>query len=224
MIAVGTRPGPAADGRVRRAHRARLRRDPPPDRCPTSLVVVGAGVIGIEYASMFAALGTKVTVVEQRERAARVLRLRGRRGAAVPPARPGRDVPVRRGRCVGVERHDGGTITHLQSGKRIPADTVMYSAGRQGATDELDLGAAGIEADDRGRIAVDEHYRTSVEHIYAVGDVIGFPSLAATSMEQGRLAAAHACGDRRRGRSPSCCRSASTPSPRSASSAGPRRS
>ena len=95
---------------------------------------------------------------------------------------------------VGVDEHDGGTITHLRSGKRILADTVLYSAGRQGATDALDLGTVGIEADSRGRISVDEHYRTSVEHIYAVGDVIGFPSLAATSMEQGRLASAHACG------------------------------
>jgi NAD(P) transhydrogenase len=94
----------------------------------------------------------------------------------------------------GVDEHDGGTLTHLKSGKRIPADTVLYSAGRQGATDALTLENVGIEADARGRISVDEHYRTSVDHIYAVGDVIGFPSLAATSMEQGRLAAAHACG------------------------------
>ena len=82
-----------------------------------------------------------------------------------------------------------GTVTTLASGKRIPADTVMYSAGRQGATDALDLEAAGLDADARGRIKVDDHFRTEVEHIYAVGDVIGFPALAATSMEQGRLAA-----------------------------------
>jgi NAD(P) transhydrogenase len=88
-----------------------------------------------------------------------------------------------------------GTITTLASGKRIPAETVMYSAGRQGATDCLELTAAGIEADKRGRITVDNHFRTSVEHIYAVGDVIGFPALAATSMEQGRLAALHALGE-----------------------------
>ena len=88
-----------------------------------------------------------------------------------------------------------GAITVLESGKRIPADTVMYSAGRQGMTDGLQLEAAGLAADHRGRIKVDEHYRTEVPHIYAVGDVIGFPSLAATSMEQGRLAAHHACGE-----------------------------
>jgi NAD(P) transhydrogenase len=94
-----------------------------------------------------------------------------------------------------VQRHPGGAVTVLESGKRIAADTVMYSAGRQGVTAELGLDAAGLSADERGRISVDEFYRTSVEHIYAVGDVIGFPALASTSMEQGRLAAHHACGE-----------------------------
>src|SRR6185312_16286199 len=116
-------------------------------RVPGSLVVVGAGVIGIEYASMFAALGTRVTVAS------------------------------------------------LASGKRVAADMVMYSAGRQGVTDDLDLEKAGLAADKRGRIEVDGEYRTSVPHIFAVGDVIGFPALAATSMDQGRLAACHAFGE-----------------------------
>ncbi|MET0915772.1 MAG: FAD-dependent oxidoreductase, partial [Jiangellaceae bacterium] len=79
--------------------------------------------------------------------------------------------------------------------KKIVADTVMYSAGRQGQTDDLALEAAGLTADKRGRIDVDTNYRTAVENIYAVGDVIGFPALASTSMEQGRLAAHHACGE-----------------------------
>jgi NAD(P) transhydrogenase len=94
-----------------------------------------------------------------------------------------------------VEARPEGAIASLRSGKKIPADTVLYSAGRQGATDELKLEAAGLTADARGRIAVDEFFRTAVPHIYAVGDVIGFPALAATSMEQGRLAAHHACGE-----------------------------
>ena len=89
----------------------------------------------------------------------------------------------------------GGTVTALASGKRIPADCVLYSAGRQGSTDGLDLAAAGLEADRRGRLQVDKQFRTGVEHIYAVGDVIGFPALAATSQEQGRLAAYHAFGE-----------------------------
>ncbi len=91
-----------------------------------------------------------------------------------------------------VVNSSSGTITTLVSGKRVAADTVMYSAGRQGVTADLNLEAAGLEADSRGRLHVDEHYRTKVEHIYAVGDVIGFPALAATSMDQGRLAASHA--------------------------------
>ena len=163
------------------------------EKVPEALLVVGAGVIGIEYASMFAALGTRVTVVEARPQlldfcdseVVEALRYHLRDLNVV--FRLNEEV-------VGVDEHDGGTITHLKSGKRILADTVLYSAGRQGATDGLELGNVGIEADARGRISVDEHYRTSVEHIYAVGDVIGFPSLAATSMEQGRLASAHACG------------------------------
>jgi NAD(P) transhydrogenase len=94
----------------------------------------------------------------------------------------------------GVEKHPTGAIAHLASGKRVPADAVLYSAGRQGATDDLGLDQAGLTADRRGRIAVNARYRTSVRHIYAVGDVIGFPSLAASSMEQGRLAACNAFG------------------------------
>jgi len=163
-------------------------------RIPDSMVVVGAGVIGIEYASMFAALGTKVTVVERRERMLEFCDLEivealkyHLRDLAVT-FRFGENVKA-------VEKRPGGAITILESGKRIPADTVMYSAGRHGMTDDLGLEAAGLTADERGRIAVDDCYRTAVPHIYAVGDVIGFPSLAATSMEQGRLAAHHACGE-----------------------------
>ena len=95
-----------------------------------------------------------------------------------------------------VDVGSAGTVTTLASGKQIPAETVMYSAGRQGQTDHLDLENAGLEADNRGRIFVDERtFQTKVDHIYAVGDVIGFPALAATSMEQGRLAAYHAFGE-----------------------------
>ncbi|MFE3453499.1 Si-specific NAD(P)(+) transhydrogenase [Nonomuraea sp. NPDC059194] len=164
------------------------------DRVPETLVVVGAGVIGIEYASMFAALGTKVTVVERRERMLEFCDLEivealkyHLRDLAVT-FRFGENVAA-------VERRPRGALTVLESGKKIPADCVMYSAGRQGKTAELCLENAGLAADDRGRIQVDENYATSVPHIYAVGDVIGFPALAATSMEQGRLAAQHACDE-----------------------------
>ena len=164
------------------------------ERVPRSMVVAGAGVIGIEYASMFAALGTKVTVVEQRDRmlefcddeVVEALKYHLRDLA----------VTFRFGETVtSVEARHDGAIASLHSGKKIPADTVMYSAGRQGMSDELSLDAAGLAADSRGRISVDAYYRTTVEHIYAVGDIIGFPALAATSMEQGRLAAHHACGE-----------------------------
>ena len=164
------------------------------DRVPDTMVVVGAGVIGIEYASMFAALGTRVTVVEKRDVMLefcdpevveslkfhlRDLSVTFRFGEEVEKVEVGRQ----------------GTVTTLASGKRIAAETVMYSAGRQGVTDELALDAAGLTADPRGRITVDEEYRTSVSHIFAVGDVIGFPALAATSMDQGRLAALYAFGE-----------------------------
>ncbi len=164
------------------------------NRLPRTMIVVGAGVIGIEYASMFAALGTKVTVIEQR------MRMLDFCDTEVVEALKYhlRDLAVtfRFGETVSaVEKHKNGTVTVLESGKKIPADTVMYSAGRQGMTEHLDLPAAGLEADKRGRIKVDANFATAVGHIYAVGDVIGFPALAATSMEQGRLAAHHACGE-----------------------------
>ncbi len=164
------------------------------DRIPETMVVVGAGVIGIEYASMFAALGTKVTVVERRERMLEFCDLEIVEALKYHL----RDLAVtfRFGESVAaVERRPRGALTLLESGKKIPADCVMYSAGRHGKTAELCLEAAGLAADDRGRIKVDENYATEVPHIYAVGDVIGFPALAATSMEQGRLAAQHACGE-----------------------------
>jgi NAD(P) transhydrogenase len=158
------------------------------------MVIVGAGVIGMEYASMFAALGSKVTVVERRAGMLDMCDVEIIESLKYHL----RDLAVtfRFGETVAaVERHQNGTLTVLESGKKIPADAVMYSAGRQGLTDELDLAKAGLTADRRGRIKVDENYRTEVPHIYAVGDVIGFPALAATSMEQGRAAAYHACGE-----------------------------
>jgi len=161
------------------------------DRIPASVVVVGAGVIGIEYASMFAALGSRVTVVEKRPRLLEFCDAEITEGLQYHLRDLG--VVFRLGEEVtAVDRHDQGALTHLASGKRIPSEVVLYAAGRQGETDGLDLPAAGLEADDRGRIAVGPDYRTAVDHIYAAGDVIGCPSMAATAMEQGRVASAHA--------------------------------
>jgi NAD(P) transhydrogenase len=161
---------------------------------PASMVVVGAGVIGVEYASMFAALGTRVTVVERRDQMLEFC------DSEIVEALKFhlRDLSVtfRFGEHVDkVESVERGTVTTLASGKRIPADTVMYSAGRQGTTESLSLELVGLSADERGRIKVGPDFRTEVEHIYAVGDVIGFPALASTSMEQGRLAAYSAFGE-----------------------------
>jgi NAD(P) transhydrogenase len=162
-------------------------------RIPQTLVVVGAGVIGIEYASMFAAVGTKVTVVDTRRELlpfcdseiVRALQLSLRDLGVV--FRLGETVEA-------VERHESGALIMLKSGKRIAGETVLYSAGRQGATAGLGLEKVGVESDSRGQITVDSMYRTSVENVYAVGDVIGFPALAATAMEQGRIAALAALG------------------------------
>ena len=161
------------------------------ERLPASIVVVGAGIIGIEYASMFAALGTKVTVVEKRHRLLDFVDSQIAEGLQYHLRDLG--VVFRFGEAVtAVERHDGATMSLLESGKRIPAEVVLYAAGRQGETVDLDLKIAGLDANERGYIEVGPDFRTAVDHIYAAGDVIGWPSLAATSMEQGRLAAAHA--------------------------------
>lgn len=169
------------------------------DRLPRTLAVVGAGVVGVEYASMLATLGVRVTVIDKRPRVldfvdheiidALVYHMRQDRCSF----RLGEEVSA-------IERYDDPTFgervrIHLGSGKLIHADKALYSIGRTGATARLDLPAAGLCSDERGRIKVDADYRTDVPNIYAVGDVIGFPSLASTSMEQGRLAACHAFGE-----------------------------
>ena len=161
---------------------------------PRALTVVGAGVIGVEYATIFSALDTKVTLVDGRKSMLEFvdediidefkheLRDRG--------------IILRLGESVAsVEKNDSGRIvTNLESGRRVISDMLMVAAGRVGGTGQLNLEAAGVETDDKARLHVDEYYRTSVPHIYAVGDVIGFPALASTSAEQGRLAACHAFG------------------------------
>jgi NAD(P) transhydrogenase len=164
------------------------------NRVPHSVVVVGAGVIGIEYASMFAALGAKVTAVEKRGRLLEFCDAQITEGLQYHL----RDIGVvfRLGEeVIAVERRADGALTQLASGKQIASEVVLYAAGRQGETDDLKLEHAGLEADERGRIAVGPDYQTAIEHIFAAGDVIGWPALAATSMEQGRLASAHALGE-----------------------------
>jgi NAD(P) transhydrogenase len=161
------------------------------DHLPRTMVVVGAGVIGIEYASMFAALGVQVTVIDQRPRPLEFLD-HEIVDELIHQMRKS-DVIFRCGDAVDrIDVVDNGKrqgLVSLASGKHLVADVVLFSAGRIGATAELNLEAAGLRADDRGRLRVDERYRTEVENLWAAGDVIGFPALAATSSEQGRLAA-----------------------------------
>ena len=167
------------------------------DRLPRTLTVVGGGVIGCEYACMFATLGTRVTLVEVSDRLldfvdheivdALVYHMRQQR------------VTLRLGENVRAIEHSEtrygrGVKTCLESGKEIVTDKALYAIGRQGATGSLGLETIGIVPDKRGRIQVNEHYQTAIPTIYAVGDVVGFPSLASTSMEQGRMAACHAFG------------------------------
>ena len=162
---------------------------------PRTLIVVGGGVIGVEYTCMFAVLGIRVTLIEKR---ARLLDFADQEiiEALSYHLRDAR-VTMRLGEEVDTveEPSEGTVIANLMSNKKVSGDALLYAVGRQGNIDDLNLAAAGIEADDRGRIPVDEHYQTNVAHIYAVGDVVGFPSLASVSMEQGRIAASHVFGD-----------------------------
>lgn len=160
---------------------------------PKTIIVMGGGVVGVEYTCMLAALGVRVVLVEKRPRLlefadqeiveALCYHLRDHR------------VTLRLGEEVEkVEEIDGTVVATLRSQKKISGDALLYAVGRTGNVEQLNLAAAGLDADARGRIAVDAEFRTRQPHIFAVGDVIGFPSLASVSMEQGRIAAGHAIG------------------------------
>ena len=163
-------------------------------RLPESLIVVGGGVIGTEFASMFSRLGVRVTMVEKSQRILGFLDCQI--GEALQYHLRNRGMTLR----FGEELQEVKKLTEgknpvvevcLKSGKCLKADAFLYCIGRQGCTKQLELGNAGLEADNRGRMKVDSHYRTDNPNIYAVGDVIGFPALASTSMNQGRMASCH---------------------------------
>jgi len=155
-------------------------------------IVIGAGVIGLEYASMMAAAGVKVTVIEARDE---IMGFVDRELIKhLVEHLSGLGVVFRLGEEVDrVDPDDaaGGVDVHLASGDVVHAAAVLYAVGRQPNSDRLNLDAIGLPVDKRGRIEVDEHYRTALPHVYAAGDVIGFPALASTSAEQGRVAACH---------------------------------
>jgi NAD(P) transhydrogenase len=159
---------------------------------PRNLVVVGGGIIGVEYASMFAVLGVKVTLIEARKE---ILTFVDREIVeSLQYHLRNLGITLRLGEEVlnVTRRPDGQVETNLKSGKKVICESVLMSAGRQGATESLNLPAIGINPDKYGRIKVDEHFQSEVPHIYAVGDVVGFPALASTGMLQGRCAACHA--------------------------------
>jgi len=161
-------------------------------RIPETMAVVGAGIIGCEYAAIFAALGVEVHLIDGRtsllpqidREIVRILigELESRLG-----------VNFHLGSDVGeIERADGKVALNLANGSALVLDNVLYAAGRSSNTADLNLDAAGVKTGTRGLVLVDEHYRTNVPNIYAAGDVIGFPALASTSMEQARVAMVHA--------------------------------
>jgi len=194
LIATGTRPASSATVPINGRNIINSDQILDLPEIPKTFIVVGGGVIGVEYTCMFAILGARVILVEKRPRLlefadqemveALSYNLRDHR------------VTMRLNEEVASveETAGGGVVANLKSNKRIAGDALLYAVGRQGNVDELNLAAAGLEADGRGRIAVDDNYQTKVPNIYAAGDVIGFPSLASVSMEQGRIAAAHAFG------------------------------
>jgi NAD(P) transhydrogenase len=161
---------------------------------PRTLIVVGGGVIGVEYACMFATLGVRVIIVEKRPRLLEFADTEMVEALSYH-MRDSRATMRLNEEVESVEElPDGKVAANLVSKKRIVADALLYAVGRGGNVEPLNLPAAGLVADDRGRIKVDADFRTTQPHIFAVGDVIGFPSLASVSMEQGRIAAARAFG------------------------------
>ncbi len=195
-IVIGTGTKPASSPKVPINARTIINSDQIMDMpsIPRTLMVVGGGVIGVEYTCMFATLGVRVTLIEKRPRLlefadqeiveALSYHLRDHRVTM----RLNEEVQSVEESGAGA----GGVVAYLESNKKVSGDSLLYAVGRQGNVDELNLEAAGLSSDSRGRIAVNENYQTSQPNIYAVGDVIGFPSLASVSMEQGRIAVAHA--------------------------------
>ena len=161
---------------------------------PKTMIIVGGGVIGVEYCCMFAALGVRVTLIERRPR---LLEFADQEivEALSYHLRDARVTMRLNEEVESVEESDGSVVANLESKKKLQGDALLYAVGRQGNVDELNLAAAGVDADPRGRIPVDKDFRTKQPAVFAVGDVIGFPSLASVSMEQGRIAAARAFGD-----------------------------
>jgi NAD(P) transhydrogenase len=195
LIACGARPAQSPSIPVDGKHIVDTDRLPELSDLPREIIIIGGGIIGLEYASMFAALEIRVTLIEQQPH---ILEFIDREIVeALSYHLRELEVVFRLGEkvvAVEVDENRNRVTARLESGKTVHGDALLYSVGRQGNTDTLNLAAAGLDADTRGRLKVNEFFQTAVSHIYAAGDVIGFPALAATSMEQGRLATAHMFG------------------------------
>jgi NAD(P) transhydrogenase len=163
------------------------------DRVPRSLAILGGGVAGCEYASIFAALGVQVAIIDSKERLLPWLDAELSLGME-ELFRAASIELYQQVRAMKVEAGERDVLVNLSDGRRVIAEKVLVAAGRLGNTDRLNLAAAGIKASDRGIVEVNEHYQTATPHIYAAGDVVGFPGLASASMEQARVAMTHACG------------------------------
>ena len=195
LIATGTKP--AASDKVAINGRSIINSDQVLElpNLPKTMIVVGGGVIGVEYTCMFSALGVRVTLVERRPK---LLEFADQEivEALSYHLRDTRVTMRLNEEVESVEESpDGTVVANLESKKKLQGDALLYAVGRQGNVDELNLSAIGLEADKRGRVPVDKDFRTKVPNVFAAGDVIGFPSLASVSMEQGRIASARAFGD-----------------------------
>jgi NAD(P) transhydrogenase len=164
------------------------------DRTPGSIVIYGAGVVGCEYASMWRNMQARVTLVNTRDRLLSFLDDEIASALSYHLSENGVRI-LQSEEYELVEGTDSGVILHLKSGKKIRSDILLWANGRTGNTDNLGLENIGVKPNHRGQIEVNEHYQTTQPHIYAVGDVVGYPSLASASYDQGRFAASHFCGD-----------------------------
>lgn len=162
---------------------------------PKQIIVVGAGVVGLEYASFIAALGAEVTVIDQRPVVLEFVDRQIVEALSYHLRQLGVTFRLaEKVAHVGIDPVRDYVFAELESGKKVRGDALVYAVGRQANGDQLHLEAAGLAADSRGRLKVNQFFQTDVPHIYAAGDVIGFPALASTSMEQGRLTACHMFG------------------------------
>jgi NAD(P) transhydrogenase len=166
------------------------------DRIPRSLAVLGGGVAGCEYCAIFAALGVHVSIIDSKERLLPWLDAELSLGLQDLFAKANIEMHQKT-RAQKLEAGDRDVLVTLADGSRLVAEKVLVAAGRIGNVEALNLGAAGLKATDKGLLDVNQHYQTSVPHVYAAGDLVGFPGLASTSMEQGRVAMNHACGGNR---------------------------